>query len=288
MGEDHRIGDWRDVTHSHLTGFAVYATDRYRTAQGRPVSPSTRRQWLSILRSFFAWLHTTGRLLHNPAEQLPLPRQGNDLPHVLSESEIERLIEIPDLQTTLGIRDRALMETLYATGVRHVEAYRLDLYDVDLTTRRLVMRLGKGLRDRVVPLIEAACAWLDRYLTLARPELAAGFRYANRKARRRRPSPVRPSPSNALWLALNGRRLAYSQIALRIQEHAQQAGLNATVHTFRHSCATHLLRNGASLRHIQQLLGHSHLDTAALYTHLNVEDLKTAVQRASSEAVDQR
>jgi integrase/recombinase XerD len=82
--------------------------------------------------------------------------------------------------------------------------------------------------------------------------------------------------------------LAYSQIALRIQEHAQQAGLNATVHTFRHSCATHLLRNGASLRHIQQLLGHSHLDTAALYTHLNVEDLKTAVQRASSEAVDQR
>lgn len=285
LREDHSLTDWREVTDRYLAAFALYLADRYRTPQGQPVSVETRRQGLSILRRFFAWMQQTGRLIHDPAQQLPLPRPGKTLPHVLDPSDIARLIETADTKTAVGLRDRALMETLYATGIRHAEAHRLDLYDLDTRARRLIVRQGKGRRDRLVPLTEAACAWLDRYLAAARPELAAGFQYQRRKKNRPQVPQRAPHPT-ALWLAVNGRRLAYSQIAQRIRDHALQAKLKANVHTFRHCCATHLLRNGASLRHIQQLLGHSHLDSTAMYTHLNIEDLKIAVLRASSQATE--
>jgi integrase/recombinase XerD len=108
-------------------------------------------------------------LLHNPAEGLALPRPEQSLPQVLNESEIARLIETPDMTTTIGLRDRALLEVLYATGIRHAEVHKLDLYDVDTTAHRLTMHLGKGQRDRVVPLTETAAQWLTRNVTVARP-----------------------------------------------------------------------------------------------------------------------
>jgi integrase/recombinase XerD len=280
LKEEQAIADWREVTDHHLAGFAVYLANRYRTPQGHSVSAGSRRQWLSIIRRFFAWMRQTGRLVHDPAEQLPLPRKGKELPHVLGESDIALLIETADTKTAVGLRDRALMETLYATGIRHAEAYRLDLYDIDTVARCLVIRQGKGRRDRLVPLTESACYWLDRYLSIARPELAAGFQY--KRKRNRLQAARRTSHPTALWLAVNGRRLAYSQIAQRIRDYALQANLKASVHTFRHSCATHLLRHGASIRHIQQLLGHRNLETTELYTHLELEDLKKAVQQASA------
>ncbi|MCU1264531.1 MAG: xerD 2 [Acidobacteria bacterium] len=110
-------------------------------------------------------MNSNGRLWHNPAERLALPRKEQPLPHVLNESDIARLIETPDTTTAIGIRDRALMETLYATGIRHAEAHRLDLYDVDTAAQRLAVRLGKGQRDRLVPLTETAAHWLSRYVT---------------------------------------------------------------------------------------------------------------------------
>jgi integrase/recombinase XerD len=211
-----------------------------------------------------------------------LPQSGRDLPQVLNESDIACLIEMPDTKTAVGLRDRALMETLYATGIRHAEAWRLDLYDIDTVARRLVIRQGKGRRDRLVPLTESACYWLDRYLSIARPELAAGLRYPQRK--RNRPQAARRTTHpTALWLAVNGRRLSYVRLAELIHDYAIQANLKASVHTFRHSCGTHLLRRGASLRHIQQLLGHRNLETTEIYTHLDIKDLKNAVQRTSSQ-----
>jgi integrase/recombinase XerD len=218
-----------------------------------------------------------------------LPRCGHTLPQILNESDVAQLIEAADTKTAVGLRDRALMETLYATGLRHAEAWRLDLYDIDTVARRLAIRQGKGRRDRLVPLTESACYWLDRYLSIARPELAAGFQYQSRRAQRNRQSPsIRPSapPSNALWLAVTGRRLSYVRLAELIHDYAIQASLKATVHTFRHCCATHLLRHGASIRHLQQLLGHQNLETTELYTHLEIGDLKTAVQQASSQTID--
>ena len=223
------------------------------------------------------------------------------------------------------------METLYATGIRHAEAHRLDLYDIDTTAQRLTVRLGKGQRDRIVPLTETAAHWLTRYLTVARPELAAGLWWGKGRRRTRDranegrayhgghrknslegksgPSFLRttqrkplldqsPSLSDtqshsgptwiaaapALWLSVTGRRLSYQMIAERIRDYALQAKVKASVHTFRHSCATHLLRGGASLRHVQQLLEHRDLNTTELYTRLELQDLKEAIESAAHKA----
>lgn len=281
MREAHSITDWRAVNESQLRDFALYAATRHRSPRGKRISAATLRQWLSIMRSFFVWLNRNGHLLHNPAERLAFPQPEQALPHVLNESEIARLIETADLQTAIGLRDRTLMETLYATGIRHAEAQKLDLYDVDTAAHRLTVRLGKGQRDRVVPLTETAAHWLTRYVTVARPELAAGKWWGKG---RRRGQPKLIPPTSALWLSVTGRRLSYQMIADRIRDYALQAGLKASAHTFRHSCATHLLRGGASLRQVQQLLGHRDLNTTEIYTHLELRDLQQAIRIAADKA----
>jgi len=178
-------------------------------------------------------MNRNGRLLHNPAERLAFPRQEQPLPHVLNESDIACLVETPDTGTALGIRDRALMETLYATGIRHAEAHRLDLYDVDTAALSLTVRLGKGQRDRLVPLTETATQWLTRYVTVARPELAAGKlwgkgrRRNSRKRSQSSPTPWALASTPALWLAVTGRRLSYQMIADRIRDYALQAELKS-------------------------------------------------------------
>lgn len=278
MREAHSITDWRAVNESQLRDFALYAATDHRSPRGQRISAPTLRQWLSIMRSFFVWLNRNGHLLHNPAERLAFPRPEQSLPHVLNESEIARLIETPDTTTAIGLRDRALMETLYATGIRHREAHRLDLYDIDTAAHRLTVRLGKGQRDRLVPLTESAAHWLTRYITVARAELAAGQWWGKG---RRRGQPKLIPPTSALWLSVTGRRLSYQMIADRIRDYALQAEVKASVHTFRHCCATHLLRGGASIRHVQQLLGHRDLNTTEIYTHLELEDLQRAIDRAA-------
>lgn len=286
MKEAHQLADWRAVNESHLRSFAVFAATRHRTTKGNLVSPDTLRQWLSCVRGFFGWMHEGGRLVHDPSERLKLPHKSRTLPHVLSESDIAQLIETPDVHTALGLRDRGLMEVLYATGIRLAEAHKLDLYDVDTSTGLLVVRQGKGGRDRVVPLTETACTWLSRYITGARPELAGGLRMKRKTNRgtgvnRQSPIPQSTAPTPALWLTIKGRRLSKQMIAQRITGYAEQTGIKATPHTFRHSCATHLLRGGASIRHVQRLLGHRGLETTEIYTHVEVQDLRHVVEQAS-------
>jgi integrase/recombinase XerD len=226
-------------------------------------------------------MNCNGHLLHNAAQRLAFPRKEQPLPHVLNEQDIARLIETTDTATTLGLRDRALMEVLYATGIRHREAHKLDLYDVDTAALCLTVRLGKGQRDRLVPLTETVAHWLTRYVTVARPELAAGKLWGKGK---RRDQPNIIPPTSALWLSVSGRRLSYQMIADRIRDYALQAEVKASVHTFRHCCATHLLRGGASIRHVQQLLGHRDLNTTEIYTHLELADLKQAIESAAASA----
>ena len=275
LHEAHQINDWRAVTANHLRGFLVYLQRDYRSAQQRPVQAASIQNWWACIRAFFAWQQQRGRLLYSPAATIRLPKAARSLPHVLNESEIVRLIESPDTVTTIGLRDRALLETLYATGLRHGEAHRLDLFDLDLRARRLTVREGKGRRDRVVPLTANACHWLQRYLSTARPELARGQLWG--KGKSRKPRVVAASP--ALWLSVTGRRFSYQMIAQIVREYAAAAEVKANVHTFRHCCATHLLRHGADLRYIQRLLGHDRIDTTMLYTHLELSDLQSAVAK---------
>jgi integrase/recombinase XerD len=258
---------WSEVNSRHLVDFAL-AEARLKTSRRRCVSPGTYRLRISILRGYFAWLHRTGLILADPSHVLTLPKSLGRLPPVPSEIEIGRLIETPDTATAIGLRDRALMETLYATGIRHREACNLDLYDIDLETSRLTVRQGKGGHDRVVPLTENAGKWLGLYVQTGRPELAR----------------VADCATLALWLSRQGRRLGYSQIGLRIAGYAKAAGVRITVHGFRHACGTHLLRNGADVRHIQRLLGHQDLDTTELYTRLDVADLAKALESAFRRA----
>ena len=279
LKESHQVSDWRAVNESHLRAFAVFASTRHRTPKGKLVSPGTLRQWLSCVRGFFAWMHETGRLVNNPAERFQLPRKARTLPHVLSESEIAQLIETADTKTTLGLRDRALMEVLYATGIRRTEAHRLDLYDVDTASGLLIVRQGKGGRDRVVPLTENASRWLTRYITESRPELACGLGRAKRTTKNK---PQSKASTPALWLSVEGRRLSKLMIWQRITEYAEQANLKASPHTFRHCCGSHLLRGGASIRHVQQLLGHRGLETTEIYTHIDINDLKHVVRKAAA------
>jgi|GEM_PF-2876438 len=149
LHETYLIKDWREVSELHLRSFVLFAATRYKTAQDRQIKHSTLRQWLARIRRFFSWLNKSARLLHNPSERLLLPQKQESLPHVLNETEIALLIEQPDITKATGLRDRAIMELLYATGLRHREAYRLDIYDVDTSARRLTVRCGKGSKDRI-------------------------------------------------------------------------------------------------------------------------------------------
>ena len=277
LHERWQITDWREVQSKHLDGFALHLRRDYRTRQQKLLKESTVNRILSLIRTFFGWQHRRGHLLWNPAGKLMSVAFERELPRVISEKEMTKLIETPDTTTAVGLRDRALMEVLYATGIRHREAHELDLYDVDVMSRRLAVRRGKGNRDRIVPITENAAFWLMQYLGKSRPELARkGF---TNKSKTRNKSPT--APSAALWLSNTGRRLSYSWIDQLINKYAKEAEVEACVHTFRHSCASHLLKHGAGTRQIQELLGHRSLESTQIYLHLEVEDLKQIASRLS-------
>jgi integrase/recombinase XerD len=268
LREQYGIEDWRAVSEAHLWAFITHLERDHRTRRGERLKARTVSMLVGVVRGFFGWQHKRGHLIYNPAERIILPRSEYPLPHVLNEEEIGRLIEKADIKTAIGLRDRAMMEVLYATGIRHGEAHRLDLYDVDTRTRRLIVRLGKGQKDRIVPMTENAAHWIREYLSRARAELAAGHRKQGQAVQ---------VPSPALWLARSGQRLGYGTMEQRIKGYAIEAKLKVNVHTFRHCCATHLLRRGAGIRYIQQLLGHSNLHATEIYLNLEIEDLKRAV-----------
>jgi integrase/recombinase XerD len=264
--ETNRGRDWRGIGESDLRGFLIYLQKEHRA--DRPLAPGTVKHWFIAVQLFFRWLSERGHILHDPAASVPLPQEERNLPRVLNEAEMKRLIESPDTSAALGLRDRALMETLYATGIRHRECWKLNLYDVETRARRLAVRGGKGGKDRIAPLTENAAYWIERYLREARGELAAGYF-------KKRP----PPPTPALWLARTGYRLSYPMFEQIIKGYARALDMKANVHLFRHCCATHLLRGGASIRHIQLLLGHSDIQTTMIYTHLEISDLQTAIAK---------
>jgi integrase/recombinase XerD len=216
-----QLKEWRAVNESHLRDFLLYLQNEHRP--NRPLAPGTVTHWFQAVRLFFVWLQQQGYRLDNPGARIRLPIGERALPRVLNEAEIKRLIEAPELSTAIGQRDRALMEVLYATGIRHAECWRLEVYDLELRARRLLVRAGKGEQDRIVPLTTNAAYWLERYLATARGELAAGYR-------KRKP----PPPTQALWLARTGFRLSYPMIELRIKGYARRLDLKANVHLFRH------------------------------------------------------
>jgi len=254
-----RVGDVRAVSEAHLCAYAR-KLERTRTSKGEPLQPASRMAALSTIRRFFAFLMARDVILRDPARELALPR-AKGLPRgVLSQAQARRLMAAPFPATVIGKRDRALLETLYGTGIRRAEAMRADLTDLDLQGGTLLVRNGKGGKDRVVPVSGRAVVALHLYLAEGRPALAK-------------------RPETALFLSRDGERLGVVGVWEVVRKHARRLGLDLNPHALRHTCATHLLQGGADLRHVQELLGHRCLTTTALYTRVAIQDLRAVMAR---------
>ncbi len=223
--------------------------------RGRSARSSARL--LSSMRRFYQYLVRAGLRDEDPSARIEGPRLGRPLPKTLTEAEVEALLEAPQTHTAEGLRDRAMLELLYATGLRVSELVRLNLTGLNLH-QGVVRVSGKGGRERIVPLGEEAAHWLERYLVRSRPQLLAG----------------RSSP--ALFVTRRGGPMTRQAFWYLIKRHARRAGIGPDLspHTLRHAFATHLLNHGADLRVLQMLLGHSDLSTTQIYTHVARERLK--------------
>ena len=233
----------------------------YRKKDGAPLAVSTQKQWLGAVKVFFVWLIRKGNLLANPASDLEMPRKEHRLPRViLSQAEVEMVISVPDITKRFGLRDRAILEVFYSTGVRRSEICNLNLTDIDFDREIVCIRLGKGRKDRFVPIGKRALMWVERYLVKSRPFLGA------------------IQSKESLFVGMQGRRVNPARLASHVHRIVLRAGIGKTgsCHLFRHAFATVLLENGCDLSHIQAMLGHAKLETTAIYIHLNMRDLKAA------------
>ena len=231
-------------------------------ARAGRVKPSTQARLHSSLKRFYQFALRTGRITADPTLNLDTPKKSQRFPKALSESDVEALLGQPDTETPLGLRDRAMLEVLYASGLRVSELVHLKLMEIGFDTG-VVRIMGKGSKERLVPLGEEALAWLSRFLREARPALLAGRSsdYAFVTAR------AGPMTRQAFWHLI--KRRAARAIP----------GKSLSPHTLRHAFATHLLNHGADLRVVQMLLGHADISTTQIYTHVARELLKALHQK---------
>jgi integrase/recombinase XerD len=238
-------------------------------ANGQRLGWSTQRNRLGVLKDFFRWVTRQDVILHNPASEVELPRMEKRLPQdVLTLPEVERLLAVPDTSDPLGVRDRAMLEMFYSTGIRRTELCRIELPDLNTERLTLHVRLGKGKKDRVVPVGQQAIAWLERYLKEVRPRLCLDTR------------------TQALFLTGYGEDFNPDVVSRMVAAWLEKAGLKrkGCCHVLRHTCATHMLENGADIRFIQQLLGHEKLDTTAIYTEVSIKQLQEVHARCHPSA----
>jgi integrase/recombinase XerD len=236
-----------------------------RKKDGTPYSVDLQVHRLSSVKTLFRFLYQRGYVLIDASAPVEYPRREMRLPRgVLTREETRKLVEAPDTSTPLALRDRAILETFYGTGIRAGELAKLKTIDVDTEDRVLRVLLGKGAKDRNVPLTRAAAEAIEAYLLHGRPKIRGAVK------------------SPWLFLALRGGRMYPDLLNGVVQAAAKKTGLekHATCHTLRHSVATHLLKGGADIRHIQKLLGHRSLASTERYTHVEISDLSKVLRRA--------
>ena len=232
---------------------------------GEAVCVRTANGQLVMARRFFRYLRAEGMLWSDPAREMTLVRLPQTLPRsILTATEMRKILEQPDTATVLGCRDRTMLEVLYSTGIRREELGNLKVVDVDTQSGFLRVNQGKGGKDRVVPLGKEACRCLENYLQAVRPQFLK-------------------KESNLPWLFVSwkGNKLSKVVAGWTVKKYVRQAGIIKRVspHTFRHTCATLMLKNRANIRHVQELLGHASLETTQIYTAVTVMDLKDVHKR---------
>jgi len=258
-GTEAKVEDLSELGREALCAYQTWLFfSGYRRKPERPLSLATQAGRLSAVRGFFRFLYKDGYLASDPSASLERPRRPKRLPRsILTQRHVLDLLKAPDSGTLLGVRDRAILELLYATGIRNEELRTLRLVDVD-RERGQVRVTGKGKKDRVVPVGRIALNWLMQYLEAARPVLIEG------------------RDTGVVFLSKHGRSLTTGNLIALVAKYAKKAAVpgRVTPHALRHTCATHLLHEGADIRSIQELLGHASLATTQIYTHVDITDLK--------------
>ena len=264
---DKRVGPLTEVTRGTIEEYLAALKSGALSRRGRAPSDGTYRDHAIALNEFFKWLVGRGKLLVNPVAEA---RQGWGrrlvrLPHPLTAEEMMKVIQANAPTTALGLRDRAILELLYSTGIRRMELVNLNVSDLRLESHELLIVNGKGGKDRLVPVGQWACYFSEAYVRNVRPWMACS------------------AEERALFVQhRNGRRLSARAVEDVVERAVAKSGVGRRVspHTFRHTMATHLLKNGADLRHVQAILGHASLRSTQIYTHVSIEDLKDVVRRA--------
>lgn len=258
-----------DVTSANLIAYQKHLANLVNK-KGRIFSVKVQNHHLIGIVLFLRYLCAEGILAHNPAQHVQYAKAPDRLPRdILSIAEIRKMLRAPDAHTVMGYRDRVIMEVFYSTGIRKQELLNLTVDDVNLESGILTIRQGKGGKDRVVPLGRIAAKCLETYINGIRPTL---LQIATIE---------RQSGQKALFLSMRGGPLSKNALAERIERYRRLAGIAHPVspHTFRHTCATHMIRNRANIRHVQEMLGHVNLNTTQQYLHLTITDLKEAHHR---------
>jgi integrase/recombinase XerD len=247
-----------DVTRAVLERYQqhLYQT---RKADGKSLTFHYQHVRLTSLKAFFKWLAQRNHILYSPAADLEMPRREQRLPrHVLTSQEAEAIINQANVREPMGVRDRAIMETLYSTGIRRAELCALSEHDLDVSAGTVRIRQGKGKKDRVVPIGERAVCWVDKYRLEVRPGI------------------VRAPDTEELFLMSSGEPILPGYLSGLIRRYVESAeiGKRGACHLFRHTCATLMLEGGADIRYIQQMLGHALLETTQVYTQVSIRKLK--------------
>ncbi len=231
----------------------------YRKTNGEPLSFRSQAQRLLPVRAFFRWAARAHHVLYNPASEIELPKVEHRLPKpALTVAEAEQVLAQPDLSGPVGVRDRAILEVFYSTGIRRAELAHLAIFDLDIQRQTLLVRQGKGAKDRMVPVGTRALAWVGRYLAETRPTLA-----------------VEPDDAT-LFLTVDGTPIALDRLTQLARDYVKASGVAKTgaCHLFRHTMATVMLEGGADIRYIQAMLGHARLDTTQIYTQVSIRALQ--------------
>ena len=257
--QENDINDLKQVTAKVLADYQAYVRQK-------PIGAETAALYIRPVKRLFEYLVDAGRLLIDPSENIvETCRKNRKMGRVLEEKQVQRLLAQPNLSTTTGVRDRTVLEVLYATAIRRRELLNLNIYDADLKDSVLYIRKTKNRVQRVVPLTKTAAAFVKEYLTRIRPL------WAKKQPKERR-----------LFLVNTGKAMNAGALQALIRKYRLEAGIKIPVsaHMFRRSCATHMLRSGADIRYIQALLGHRSLRTTQRYTQVAIADVKKTHQKS--------
>ncbi|MBR5097902.1 MAG: tyrosine recombinase [Spirochaetales bacterium] len=250
-------------------GLKEYLVWRSHNVSGdqESLSPKTMSRVITILRSFFSYIQEERIRDDDPTELLPQNREPKRLPDAIDYNAVQKILDVIDTGTDLGYRDRTMLELIYSCGLRVSECASLKVNRYYSTEKKIVV-LGKGSKERMIPVGDVAASYLETYISSVRPRILGKTKCA------------------FLFISQERKAITRQEIWYRLKKYCDLAGVDSKVHTLRHSFATHLLQNGADLRSVQELLGHSDIRTTEIYTHVNTDDLFKAFEKAHPDEKD--